>query len=90
MGDASFFSKPQVQKYVDEGFVVVNPEYRLCPHVSAYEGPFQDAKDLLVWCHDQLPSLLKEAANVQVDAQKVVVLGQSAGGLLALTTVSLA
>jgi acetyl esterase/lipase len=65
--------------------VVVTPEYRLCPQVSLYDGPIQDAKDVLRWCQHELPGLL-ENANVQVDSSRIVAMGHSAGGQLALTT----
>ena len=68
------------------GFVVVTPEYRLCPQVSLYDGPIQDAKDSLKWCQEELPALLKEKTGTDVDASRIVTMGHSAGGMLALTT----
>jgi acetyl esterase/lipase len=77
----------QITYLVERGFVVVTPEYRLCPQVSLYDGPIQDAKDALKWCQTYLPALM-EHKDVKVDAKKTVAMGHSAGGALALTTVS--
>lgn len=79
--------KTQIAYLVEHGFVVVTPEYRLCPQVSLEDGPIQDAKDVLKWCQEDLATLMKEK-DVHVDGKKVVAMGHSAGGLLALTTVS--
>lgn len=79
--------KTQISYLVSRGFVVVVPEYRLCPQVTVLEGPVQDARDVLQWCQESLPSILNEK-NVQVDPKKVVAMGHSAGGMLALVTVS--
>jgi acetyl esterase/lipase len=77
----------QIQYLTDSGFVVVSADYRLCPQVSLYEGPIQDAKDAYTWCKKSLPGLLKEEAQIEIDSARVVVLGHSAGACLALHTV---
>lgn len=87
LGSASMVPKSQIAHLVAKRFVVVVPEYRLCPQVSLYDGPIQDAKDVLKWAQEELPALLREARNIEADAARVVAMGHSAGGLLALTTV---
>jgi acetyl esterase/lipase len=78
----------QIAFLVNKGFVVVTPEYRLCPQVNLYEGPVQDAKDVYHWCREDLGTMLnKEGLKCNVDEEKIVVMGHSAGGMLALTTV---
>jgi acetyl esterase/lipase len=72
---------------VRRGFAVVTPEYRLCPQVSLYDGPIQDAKDVFAWCQDRLPGMLLEESGVLVDKERIVSMGHSAGGMLALVTV---
>jgi acetyl esterase/lipase len=76
--------KPLINTLLTLGFVVVLPEYRLCPQVGLYNGPISDAKDALVWVRESLPLLLMREAGVEVDPRKVVAIGQSAGGNLAL------
>ncbi|KAF1944903.1 alpha beta-hydrolase [Clathrospora elynae] len=86
LGSASMVPRSQTAHLVARGFVLVTPEYRLCPQVSLYDGPIQDAKDVLKWCQEELPALLKKAKGVEVDSSRIVAMGHSAGGLLALTT----
>lgn len=91
-------SQSQIRALANMGFVVVTPEYRLCPQVSLYEGPIQDAKDCLVWVQEKLPALLEEdgaeaedgneGKRMRVDGGRVVVAGYSCGGNLALHLVS--
>jgi acetyl esterase/lipase len=85
LGSTDMIPKSQIGYLVGKGFVVVTPEYRLCPQVSLYDGPIQDAKDVYRWCQEDLPALLKER-TINVDASRIGVMGHSAGGLLALTT----
>lgn len=75
----------QINFLVDRGFIVVVPEYRLCPQTSVLEGPVQDAKDVLAWCQETLPSTMT-AKHVRADPEKIVAMGHSAGGMLALVT----
>jgi acetyl esterase/lipase len=89
MGSASMVPRNQIINLISRGFVVVTPEYRLSPQVSLYDGPIQDAKDVLAWSQEKLPGLLKEATGIEVDGQRVVTMGHSAGGFLALITVRL-
>jgi len=78
-----------VAALVELGFIVVLPEYRLCPQVSLRDGPVQDAADSLDWARNELPRLLKETAGVEADPTKVCAMGHSAGGGLALSLGSL-
>lgn len=86
LGTADLIPKNQIAILVESGFVVIAPEYRLCPQVSLYDGPIQDAKDILRWCQTKLPTLLKDVTSVEADATRIVAMGHSAGGLLALIT----
>ena len=74
----------QIDDLVKLGFVVVVPEYRLCPQVNAYDGPIQDAKDSFIWTKETLPRLLEQETGVTVDPARVAAMGHSAGGNLAL------
>jgi hypothetical protein len=86
LGSTDMIPKKQITFLVQTGFVVVTPEYRLCPQASLYDGPIQDAKDVLAWCQKDLPPLMAEK-DIQVNGTKVVTMGHSAGGMLALVTV---
>ncbi|KAJ3298183.1 hypothetical protein HK104_011034, partial [Borealophlyctis nickersoniae] len=74
----------QTDTLASMGFVVVIPNYRLCPQVSMYDGPWEDAKDVLAWCRGELGKVLKEDGGVEVDSGRVAAMGHSAGATLAL------
>jgi acetyl esterase/lipase len=63
-------------KYVAHGFVVANVEYRLAKTATA-PAAVTDVLKAAQWFH-------KNAAKYQVDAKRIVVTGDSAGGHLAL------
>ena len=75
---------PEITALISLGFVVLVPEYRLCPQVSISDGPVADAKDCLAWARTSLPRLLEAETGVLVDANRVVAMGQSSGANLAL------
>ena len=67
--------------------MVVLPEYRLAPQVDLANGPVQDAKEAFLWAQEAMPALLRSAGGIEVDSKRIVSIGWSAGGLLALSTV---
>jgi hypothetical protein len=62
------------------GFVVACVDYRLCPHVSMWEGPVADTRDALQWARTALPALLNKDTGVDVVGEKVAVLGAELWG----------
>jgi acetyl esterase/lipase len=86
LGSTELVPKAQITHLVSRGLVVVTPEYRLCPQVDLFSGPMTDAHEVLSWCQDILPDILHKEHNVKIDGSKVVVMGHSAGGTLALHT----
>ncbi len=91
VGTRLMISPHHIADLVAEGFVVASADYSLCPQVSLYDGPQQDAKDAYRWCKQELPSLLAaDPEGVQIDADKIVAVGYSAGANLALCLVSTA
>ncbi|QKX54952.1 uncharacterized protein TRUGW13939_02042 [Talaromyces rugulosus] len=84
VGSRYMLPEEQIQYLADAGYVVVSADYRLCPQVSLYEGPIEDAKDAYRWCKSHLPELLKEGAGINVDGSRIAVFGHSAGGCLTL------
>jgi acetyl esterase/lipase len=76
----------QIRDLADAGFVIVLADYSLCPQVSLYDGPIQDARDVYHWCKKTLPGLLA-AEGVKVEPAKTVAVGYSAGATLALCLV---
>jgi acetyl esterase/lipase len=88
VGSKEMVPKPQIDSLTELGFVVIIPNYRLCPQISVFDGPVADAKDALIWSRTKLPGLLSEEGII-VDPERVAALGHSAGGGLALLLVSL-
>ena len=65
-------------------FVVVAPNYRLCPQVTAARGPLADSVSAFAWCRAEMPVILKRDKNINADGSRVVVMGHSVGGTLSL------
>ncbi|PTB70133.1 polyketide synthase [Trichoderma citrinoviride] len=67
------------------GILPISLDYRLCPHVNIIDGPMADVRDAYAWARKDVPLLLQEK-GIRVDGSKIVVIGWSTGGHLALTT----
>ncbi|KAI1760611.1 BcPKS19, polyketide synthase [Hypoxylon sp. FL1150] len=75
----------QTSLLLDKGFLPVSLDYRHCPEVSLSEGPMVDVCDALHWARHTLPSLASRRSGLQVDGERVVVVGWSSGGQLAMS-----
>jgi len=67
---------PYFQRLVAQGHVVMDINYTLAPH-SSVPGMVRDVKQAILW-------LKRHAAQFQIDPQKIVLTGQSAGAHLCL------
>ncbi|KAH8202697.1 hypothetical protein TruAng_003183 [Truncatella angustata] len=76
---------PQTRILLEAGFLPVSIDYRLCPEVTLLDGPMQDVCDALDWSRRVLPQLPRRRRDVRVDGDRVVAVGWSTGGHLALT-----
>ncbi|KAJ0418577.1 Alpha/Beta hydrolase protein [Aspergillus carlsbadensis] len=74
----------QIEELVSLGFVVVCVNYRLCPTISLADGALADCTDCYTWCQCRLPGLLAREMGISADPTRIVSLGHSAGGHLAL------
>lgn len=94
IGSRSSIPASQVQTLASYGFVVVSPDYRLCPQISVLDGPLTDALDAFIWAKMFLSHLLSQVLDkkkqkpVTLDPKRTVALGSSAGGTIALWLVS--
>ncbi|KAF7922236.1 hypothetical protein BELL_0143g00130 [Botrytis elliptica] len=71
----------------NKGFIPVSIDYRFIPEVSLREGAMSDVCDALAWARNTLPSIvLKNCPQQRVDGSRVVVLGWSTGGTLAMSS----
>ncbi|KAJ4241699.1 hypothetical protein NW757_012039 [Fusarium falciforme] len=85
VGNKDSLSAHYAEKLLDLGFgAVVSPNYRLSPTISTYDGAVSDSKDAYEWTQTKLPEQLASDGHVKLDADRIVALGHSAGGTLAL------
>jgi hypothetical protein len=59
---------PHITHLASKNFLVVIPNYRVSPQVSAWDGAFADTASCLAWCQQTLPSQLSQSHGVHVDA----------------------
>lgn len=85
-GDAGDISKPLVAQFLGQNCVLLSVNYRLLPE-SDLADIEEDLQDLEKWIHKKLQRELT-SLEVTVDTSKIIVIGASAGALLALWTVS--
>lgn len=87
----SDYCRPLFYQFLELGFVVTSMDYRLRPETSL-EGQLDDVRDVEGWLRgnggleEELRGMEK---GVDVDAERIVVVGASAGAHLALLTVSI-
>jgi acetyl esterase/lipase len=75
----------QTQLLLDNGLLPVSIDYRLCPELNLLQGPMTDVRDALRWARYELPSMKLKRLGLQIDDDRVVVVGWSTGGHLAMT-----
>ncbi len=74
--DKDFGTRPFFRQLAAQGHVIMDVSYRLCPEVDIY-GMTGDVKRAVAW-------MKANAARYQVNPERVVLAGASAGGHLAL------
>lgn len=77
VGSRGMLRPDQLERYLDAGFTVVAIDYRLAPETKL-DGILEDVGDAYKWLRDKGPDLF------QIDPNRIVVVGHSAGGYLAL------
>ncbi|KAL2812962.1 hypothetical protein BJX63DRAFT_395333 [Aspergillus granulosus] len=68
------------------GFLPISIDYRLCPESPLIDGPMRDVSDAITWARTTLPTLSLRCEGLNIDASRVVLVGWSTGGHLAMTT----
>ncbi|KAK7957013.1 BcPKS16- polyketide synthase [Apiospora aurea] len=74
----------QTRYLLKMGLLPVSIDYRLCPEVNIIDGPMTDVCDAYRWVRQALPAIAL-GAGVRVDPSRVVVVGWSTGGQLAMS-----
>lgn len=67
------------------GVLPVSIDYRLCPEIDLIDGPIADVCDAYAWTQADLQAAVK-SKGVLVDEKRIVIIGWSTGGHLAMTT----
>ncbi|KAI1205468.1 BcPKS19, polyketide synthase [Annulohypoxylon truncatum] len=75
----------QTRLLLEMGFLPVSLDHRLCPEVSLSEGPMVDVCDALDWARHTLPNIKSRRPGLEIDGERVVVVGWSSGGQLAMS-----
>jgi acetyl esterase/lipase len=75
----------QTKKLLEAGFLPVSIDYRLCPEMPLQEGAMQDVRDAFHWARTMLPTMRLSRPDIRVDGKKVVAVGWSSGGHLAMS-----
>ncbi|KAE8374371.1 hypothetical protein BDV26DRAFT_300248 [Aspergillus bertholletiae] len=63
----------------------ISLDYRLCPEINVIDGAMTDVRDAFSWIRNTLPSLA-DSKGLTVDTERIVVIGWSTGGHLAMST----
>lgn len=76
----------QTRHLLETGFLPVSLDHRLCPEAGLAEGPMVDVCDALHWARHTLPHTVhSRRPDLQIDGERVVVVGWSSGGQLAMS-----
>ncbi|KAH7118688.1 polyketide synthase [Dactylonectria estremocensis] len=70
---------------LQNGLFPVSVDYRLAPHVNVLDGSMTDTRDACIWARRDLPKIMA-LKGITLDPTKLVVIGWSTGGTLAMTT----
>ncbi|KPM35785.1 Conidial yellow pigment biosynthesis polyketide synthase, partial [Neonectria ditissima] len=75
----------QTNFLLQNGLFPISIDYRLAPHVNVVDGSMADTRDACIWARRELPKLMA-LKGITLDPTKLVVIGWSTGGTLAMTT----
>ena len=75
----------QTRLLIRMGFLPVSIDHRLCPETTLAGGPMVDVCDALHWARYTLPSTDLGDSSLMLDGERVVVVGWSSGGQLAMS-----
>ena len=79
MGHRSSIGPEQLERYVSAGYTLVSMDYRLAPETKL-KAIIEDVQDAYTWVRERGPELF------HIDADRIAVIGHSAGGYLTLMT----
>jgi acetyl esterase/lipase len=77
VGSRGMIARSQLERYLDAGYAVIAPDYRLAPETKLPEI-LADVQDAIAWEREEGPQ------RFGIDGERLAVVGHSAGGYLAL------
>ena len=83
VGSSEIVPKSQIEYLLSKDFVVVMPNYRLVPQVTGKEA-FEDSEEAYDWTVKSLSGIMLSEHKVKIDTSRVVAIGHSSGGTMAL------
>ncbi len=75
----------QTSFLLSKGILPISLDYRLCPEINLIDGPMTDICDAYAWAQISLQSAVHHR-GIALDTSKIIVIGWSTGGHLAMTT----
>ncbi len=75
----------QTASLLAHNILPVSIDYRLCPEINLIDGPIADVCDAYAWAQTGLQAVVR-SKGILIDEKRIVVIGWSTGGHLAMTT----
>ncbi|KAJ5734490.1 hypothetical protein N7493_003276 [Penicillium malachiteum] len=75
----------QIVWLLEHGILPISIDYTLCPELPIVDGALSDVCKAFVWARKELATLSLKHCNIQIDAERIGIVGWSSGGALALT-----
>ncbi|KAI3393412.1 hypothetical protein diail_4307, partial [Diaporthe ilicicola] len=83
-GSSRLINADQVRDCLSRDWIVLSPQFRLCPQVDILEGPIGDTRACLAWVHSGDLDRELGAYGLSADLDRVASYGMSSGGSIAL------
>lgn len=76
----------QTAHLLENDVLPVSIDYRLCPEINILDGPITDVCDAYDWAQNGTLQAVVRAHGIKIDEGRIVMIGWSTGGHLAMTT----
>lgn len=83
-GSSRLINADQLQDCLSQNWIVLSPEFRLCPQVDILEGPIGDTRACLAWVQSGGLDRELRRHGFSADLDRIASYGMSSGGSLAL------
>lgn len=83
-GSSRLINADQLQNCLSRNWIVLSPQFRLCPQVDILEGPIGDTRACLAWVQSGRLGRELSSRGFTADLDRMASYGMSSGGSLAL------